>query len=936
MSEQMNLALLTFLMTDVEGSTPLWERHEPIMRQVMARHDALLDAVIGAHGGRRVRERGEGDSIFAVFTSPSAAVAAVCAAGLALLAEPWPVETPIKVRMALHTGEAQWRDGDYYGPVVNRCARLRGLGHGGQILLSTATAALVRSNLPAGASLRGLGAHTLKGMDQGEEVFQLCHPNLPAAFPPLLSQETPNSNLPAAPTGLIGREREQEQVLALQAEHQLVTLVGAGGVGKTRLALAVAAELVDHYADGVWLVELAALVEPELVPMTVAQTLGIREEPGRPILTTLTEQLKHRQALLVLDNCEHLVDACAALVGALLQTCRRVRVLATGRDALRVRGEQRYRVPSLSVPETRQLPPLALLDAGAVRLFVARAQERQPSFALSERNAGAVVEVCARLGGIPLAIELAAARVAAMPVEAIATRLDDRFRLLTGGPRDALPRQRTLQATLDWSYDLLSASEQLMLARLAVFAGGWTLEAAEAVCTAEGSEAWEALDLIEGLVNKSLAQLEESGETPRYRMLESVRQYGWRRLQVWPARDRPESDATQERHLAWCVSLAEQAAHELTGPEQRSWLTRLEDEHDNLRAALGNALAPASSAETATQGMALAGALWHFWYLRGHLSEGRHWLEGALARAPENGSAEARAARARALYGAGTLAYMQDDGAHAVERLQASLDLYRDLGARREAAQALTGLGNVAFLRGDYARTTELYGEALRAQRELGDRRGMGTTLNNLAHVSLARGDFAEAARLQDESLALRRALGDSHAIAMSISSMAAIVHELGDFARAEALYQESLAMRRDMGDRQGEAVSLSEFAGALLESGQDVAAAIPLFRESLSLYQSLGNRWGVAGCLEGLAWSWLELDPRRAVRLLGAAAAIRRQIEEPPLPRMRVVRDRNEAALRASLGEAAFEAEWAVGAVMPAERVLAEALDGGAVHDAS
>jgi predicted ATPase/transcriptional regulator with XRE-family HTH domain len=459
----------------------------------------------------------------------------------------------------------------------------------------------------------------------------------------------PRSDLPVQPTSFIGREREQAEVVALLGRVRLLTLTGSGGVGKTRLALVVAGDLVDQYPAGVWLVELAALAEPGLVPGTAAQILGVREEVGRPLTASIADHLKEKRLLLVLDNCEHLVAACAALASALLRTCPHLHILATSREALEVAGEHRYRVPSLPVPDLTHLPPPErLVESAAVALFLARAQERRADFALTAQNAQAVAQVCVRLDGIPLAMELAAARVDSLSVEGIAARLDNRFRLLTGGARDALPRQRTLRATLDWSYDLLSEPEQALLDRLAVFAGGWTLAAAEAVCVGEGVEGWEVLDLLGSLVNKSLVQTEEAGGEVRYELLETVRQYGQERLAVAGG-----AAAVRDRHLAWCLALAEKAAPHLTGPEQGGWLTRLETEHDNLRAAL------VSARETGADelGLRLAAALSHFWYIRSYCSEGRGWLEAALAR----GGSAWPTARARALNGAGNLARQQGD-----------------------------------------------------------------------------------------------------------------------------------------------------------------------------------------------------------------------------------------------------------------------------------
>jgi predicted ATPase/class 3 adenylate cyclase len=977
---------LTFLFTDVEGSTPLWERHETLMRTVAARHDALLDAVIVAHGGLRVRERGEGDSLFAIFTEPTAAVAAALAMTQAVRAEPWPPETPIRVRMGLHTGLAQYRQGDYYGPAVNRCARIRGLGHGGQILLSATTAALVREALPAGAYLRARGRHSLKGLTEPEEVCQLCHPDLPGEFPPLLSPQAPKHNLPPQLTSLIGREREQGAVLALLAAERLVTLTGAGGVGKTRLAVAVASEMVDQEPDGVWLVALAPLADPALVVEAVAQALGLREEPNRPLLATLQDQLKDRQLLLVLDNCEHLIDACAGLANALLRHCSRLRILATSREGLQVSGEQRYRVPSLSVPDSKHLPPPELVGSyEAVRLFVARARARRQEFVLTAANAHVVAGVCARLDGIPLAIELAAARVGVLPVEGIAVRLNDRFRLLTGGVRDALPRQRTLRATLDWSYDLLSTTEQVVLRRLSVFAGGWTLGAAEIVCAGDPIEGerpggsndlprcanaqssdppgrsyvakWEILDLLDGLVNKSLAQLEEGEDEARYDLLETVRQYAGEHLQA-----SGEAAATRDRHLTWCVGLAEEAEPGLTGPAQVQWLARLEAEHENLRAALGWA----RGQEEHVLALRLAAALWRFWTTRGYLSEGRGWLEDALTRA--RAAIIPAAVRARALNGAGNLAHRQGDYGRATalheEALvlrraledapgiaaslgnlaivaveqgdygratalhEEALALRRALGDSRGIALALGNLGTVAMQQGDYGRATAMYQEALVLRRALGDTSGIAVVLGNLGNVASQQGDYARATALHEESLALRRALGDTPGIAVTLASMGWVAYQQGDYERATALHEEALALRRALGDSRGIANSIAHLGNIAYRRG-DSRRAAEFHAESLRLSQTIGARDLIADALESLAWvANMREDLCRAASLGAAAEALREGIGMPLAPGLRAEHASAVQAMRAALGEEVFAATWAAGCALPLTEAVALALE--------
>ena len=566
------------------------------------------------------------------------------------------------------------------------------------------------------------------GLDAREEALLLTAvipvprrrgADLPAPTSPVASLR---HNLPVALSSFIGRDQEQAKVVALLATHRLVTLTGTGGVGKTRLALAVAEGLVDQYADGVSLVELAPLADPTLVPGAVAQVLGLREEPGRFLLATLTDHLKDQRRLLVLDNGEHLLAACADLASAVLRVCPAVRILVTSREALGVAGEQRYRVPLLSVPDPRHLPPPELAGSyEAVRLFVERAVERREDFTLTPTNAQAVAAVCARLDGVALAIELAAARVGSLSVEAIAARLDERFRLLTDGARDLPVRQRTLRAALDWSWDLLDPEEQALSARLSVFAGGWTLQAAEVVCAGEWPAAWAVLDGLDALVSKSLVQVDESGEGEcRYRLLETVRQYAAERLD-----QQGGFNDISERHLRWCEALAEEAEPQLRGARQGAWLARLEREHDNLRAALNWAIEGHSAAGA---GLRLAARLVRFWMIRGYKFEGRQWLARALAQAENAEPAE----RARALSGAGTLAASQGDYGQARPLFEASLALHQALGDVAESARVLTNLGNVAAHLGDYPRARALLEEALALRRGLKDLQGIATTLDGL------------------------------------------------------------------------------------------------------------------------------------------------------------------------------------------------------------
>ncbi|MBV9279724.1 MAG: tetratricopeptide repeat protein [Chloroflexi bacterium] len=912
--------ILTFLLTDIEGSSALWERHPAAMRAALARHDALVDEVLTRHGGRQIRARGEGDSIFGVFTSPSAALAAACALQQALQVELWPAETPLRVRMGLHSGEVELREDGYYGVPANRAARIRSLAHGGQILLSQSTANLTRAALPAGASLRALGRHPLNGLAESEEVYQLCHPTLPAEFPPLLSPAAPRHNLPRQVDSFVGREQEQEKVRALLDRSPLVTLTGTGGVGKTRLALAVAAAAVDTYPDGVWLVELASLVDPSLVAQAVATVLGVREEPGRPLLATLEAHVRPRALLLVLDNCEHLISACAELSAALLRHCPGLRLLATSREAMAVAGETRFRVPALGVPDLARLPrPEQLSAIEAVDLFLQRAQSRRPDFALTAQNAPAVAQICARLDGLPLAIELAAARVGSMPVETIAARLDDRFRLLTGGSRTALPRHQTLHAAMDWNHDLLSAAEQALLRRLAVFAGGWTLGAAEAVCAGAGLASWEVLDLLAGLVNKSLVLLEERDGEARYRLLETVRQYGQEWLEATG-----EAAAVQEGHLAWYLALAEEAQPQLRGPKQVLWLARLKAEHDNLCEALGWCLREGGDAAL---GLRLAGALWRFWYTRGYLGEGQGWLERALA--SDQGMP---APRATALNGAAALAISKGEYGRAAPLYEEALALWRALGDTRGVAESLGNLGNVMVHEGKYGQAAALHEEALALFRSLGHEEGVAQNLANLGAEAYMQGEYGRAAALHEEALSLRRTMGDSSGIANSVTYLGLVAYMQGEYGRAGALYEEALALRSTLGDRRGIAGGLLGLGNVSYMQG-DYRRAAALYEESLLLSRDIGARDLVAGSLESLAWvAAARGQSQVAARLGGAAAALREVLGAPLWPDDWAGHDQAVRTMRTALGEEAFAAVWAEGRALPLEQAIALAQEHGEV----
>ncbi len=865
---------VTFLFTDMEGSTELLQRlGDYRYGEILEEHRRLLRAAFSEGGGHEIDT--QGDAFFVSFQDVRDAVAAVVAAQRAITAHPWPADTPVRVRMALHTGTGADAASRYVGLDVHRAARICAAGHGGQILLSLATAALIEHALPPGTSLRDLGSHRLKDLQQPEKVFQLLHPDLPADFLPLKSLDAFANNLPHQLTSFIGREQEMVEVKRLLSTTCLLTLAGAGGTGKTRLALQVATDVLEEYPDGVWLVELAALADPALVPQTVAAALGAREVPGRPLLSTLLDYLYRKKLLLVMDNCEHLMQACTVLIEAMLRTCPNLRILATSREVLDIPGEVVWRVPSLSLPDPGRLPPTEiLLQSEAVRLFVERAAAARPAFTLTPQNASAVTAVVQRLDGIPLAIELAAARVPALSVEQIATRLDDRFRLLTRGGRTSLPRHQTLQAAFDWSYHLLEEPERAVLRRLAVFAGGWTLEAGEAVCAGDGVEPLGVLDLLTQLVFKSWVLMDEQEGDVRYRFLETVRQYSLERL-----RESGEAGVIRQRHQNWYLAQAEKAEPELTGSDQGTWLNRLEVEHDNIRAALE------WSMESGVEpGLRLASALWRFWYVRGYSKEGRGWLEALL----KASSGAPPVLRAQALAAAGNLAVLgRSDYAVGRSFCEESLAIWRELGDRQGIAVALSNLGLLASDHGDHASARALCEESLTIRRELGDKQGVAISLNNLGVVAYRQGDYVAACTLFHEGLAIFRELKNRQHVAMALTNLGLVTSGQSDYALARSFYAEGLAIRRELGDKRGIAYSLEGFAGLTIAQGQ----------------------------------------PEQAARLLGAADTLREAIGVPLPPADRAEYERTIAAARSRLGEAAFAAAWAEGRVMTLEQAVGEAL---------
>jgi len=945
---------VTFLFTDLEGSTRLLQHLGDRYAALLQEYRRLLQAACRERGGREVDT--QGDALFVAFPRAHDAVAGAVSAQQTIAGHRWPEDVTVRARMGIHTGEPLKTETGYVGMDVHRAARICQAGHGGQILLSQTTSDLIEDDLPAGVGLRDLGRHRLKDLAQPQHLYQVVAAGLPGEFPPLRSLDAHPNNLPIQLTSFIGREREMAAIANLLEQHRLVTLVGAGGSGKTRLSLQVAAHLLDAYPDGAWWVDLAGLIDGSLVPEAVAAVLRVREQSGTLLLTTLGDFLQPRTALLLLDNCEHLVAGCGQLAEALLQRCPDLRILATSREGLAVGGEALFPVPTLSLPDLAHLPPLeSLSQYEAVRLFAERAATVSPAFKITARNAAVVAQICHRLDGIPLAMELAAARVTVLSPEQIASRLDDQFRLLTGGSRTALPRHQTLQGALDWSFQSLAEPEKSAFRRLAVFAGGFTLQAAEAVCAGEGIATADVLDLLAHLVNKSLVVVEDREDDRRYRLLEPTRQYARDRL-----REVGEIDGTRARHVEWFLAFAEETEEKLHGREQVTWLRRMETEHENLRTALEWTVA----GDHWSTALRLAAALAAFWELHGHITEGRRRLDEVLSR---SAGASLPPLRARGLYAAASFAADQHDWPQAKTLASESLTLYQESGDTRGEAAALRLLGTVARWQSDYEAAAGLYqqslssyqqvqdtrgvalanrslGELARAQkrypeaaarftaslelfREVGDKASISHTLYLLGLTARAQGAFAQATAHAEEALALSRELEDAYAAAHAIHLLGTVAWYQGDIDRAAALHEQSLPLFQELGDWNCVGTTTTDL-GLVAQGRGDLERAASLHKDALRRRSDLGDKPGIAECLERLAAVVEQRgDGAQAARLVGSAEALREALKVPLPPVERPRYEQLVAAVRTSIGEAAFAAAWTAGREMTAERAVTYAL---------
>jgi len=857
-------SVTAFLFTDIEGSTRLWEQEPERMRPALARHDAVARAAVAGNRGALVKMTGDG--IHAAFSDPRDAIAAALQMQHELADAHTTSGVALRIRCGIHVGVGEQRDDDFFGGVVNRAARIMSAAHGGQILLSQAVVTLVDGALPADVGLRDLGSVRLRDLASPERLFQVEHASLRKEFPALRSLESSPNNLPQQPTTFIGREREIAEVKKALGTTRLLTLHGAGGIGKTRLSLHVAADVLGHYPDGVWFVELAPLTDERLVPQAVASVLGVKEDAGRPVTEALAKHIADRHLLLVLDNCEHVVHACATLAELLLKSGAHVRILASSREPLRVPGEASFPVLALAVPTpTDSVQVEALLQFPALRLFAERAAAVQPGFRLSDENALAVAEICQRLDGIPLAIELAAARVRSLSAQNIAARLNDRFGLLMGGSRTALPRQQTLRALIDWSYDLLSDKERVLFRRLAVFSGGCTLEAIEGVCASGEIVQAEVLDLLSDLVDKSLVMV--VAEDGRYRLLETVRQYANERLA-----QSGEGDSVRSRHAAFYLAFVEKVAPDLLGVAQASGLQRLDLERENILSAHTCFLGNESDAE---HDYRLVHAVKHYWFTRGQLNLGHRVSVEAVTdrKGPAN-----TPSRMKALIVAGQICGFM---------------------GRYEEAQL--------YLR-----------ESLAIAREVSGKDFTVVVLNNLAMVALGQGDRACARLHCDEAIAIARESGNKQRIVTASNALAQLHRLDGDLEAAARLYRQCETLARELGNPDFTAVALLNLA--MVDIARDSPhPAAALLREVLDISDETGSKPAVQSVLEvsaglaGLRGEW-----QRAARYYGAVenqtrvTGIRRDAADQAFLEPVVART------RAALGSELFAENEAAGRTLP------------------
>ncbi|MGB7873842.1 MAG: adenylate/guanylate cyclase domain-containing protein [Anaerolineales bacterium] len=915
---------VTFLFTDIEGSTKLAQEYPGDMPALLARHNEILDQAIVSHDGFLFRTGG--DAYCVSFHNSIDALNAALEAQRLLDREAWSPAT-IKVRMGIHTGAAKFEgESNYSGyATLALVQRIMSVGHGGQVLISQTVHDLLDGNLPEDVQLMDMGERNLKDMLRPEHLYQLAVPDLQKEFPPLNTLRTINHNLSTNLSSFIGRERELSGVKERLEQSRLLTLIGPGGTGKTRLSYQAGSESLSDYKEGVWLIELAPLSDSALIVQTIASVFGLRESPGRPLADLVIDYLRAKQLLLILDNCEHLIDACARLADQLLRHCPNLKVLASSREALGINGEAVYRVPSLSLPEQVEPTRDAVLSCESAQLFVERVSAANPNFKLTDENASSVAQICLRLDGIPLALELAAARVRVLSVEQIAERLDDRFRLLTGGSRTALPRQQTLRALIDWSYDLLSEPEKALFRRLAVFVGGWTLEAAEKVCSGDGVDEYEVLDLLAQLVDKSLVIAEERDGNIRYYRLETIRQYAREKLL-----ETDESVVVRNYHLDFYIDMTIRNDEEYINPRQDDVFKKMISEYDNMRSALSWAVE--SNLEKAMILLTSASTIWP-WILQGKITDANEWCKRILSRLNSLSHEELDEIKDVSKLKAHVLnryaQVLMNMGNHQASRVavEESIKLAQEINNQEILAEALATFGHCALYGGDPEAALEAAEKSIDICEREGYTKLLFWAFDAMIHIHTQTDRKPEAAGYHKKAIDLLKKAGvpvDPISTAVGLIEDPFIDNDLDG---ALKYMNNAIAIVTERNDKYGLTFMQSNFAHALREHGEFEKALI-YYRRTIRLWQDWGHRAAIAHQLEcfGFIAQTLE-DAPRAARLFGAAEAIRTSINSLRMPSEQREFEEAKSKLRVEMEEIEFNKAWDEGCSSTMEQAIEYAL---------
>ncbi len=855
---------VTFLFTDIEGSTRLSQEYPDTIQAAIDNHHLILHDAIKSNNGFVFDNTG--DAFCCSFERPEDAVMSAVIAQKNLATEKWE-DAVIKTRIGIHSGAAEWNGENYMGYItLARTARVMSASYGEQIIISNDTFELIKDYITSQFSYRDLGERRLKDLIQPVRLFQIVANGIREDFPPLKTLDARPNNLPVQLSSFIGRKEEMKQIKCMLKDKRLLTFTGPGGTGKTRLSLQIAADIIDDFGNGVWFVELASLIEPELLPNVIVHTLGIKEQPKENVEDTLIEYLQDKELLIILDNCEHIIKACAVLAEKILQKSSKIKIIATSREALQCSGEQTYKILSLETPDPKDKEsPELLTQYEAVRLFIERALCVNKNFRVNNDNAPALAEICHKLDGIPLAIELAAVRIKILSVEKIHERLDDRFKLLIGGQRTALPRQQTLKALIDWSYDLLSNEERILWSRLSVFSGGWNLDAAEDICsdlTIIKKE--EILDLLGNLTDKSIVIFNQDNN--KYSMLESIKQYGHDKLIK-----SNKYKIIKDKFLKFYTELAETANKNLRGGETAIWINILNSEYKNIEKGLIWSLDSNENEISAR----IVGSIAQYWFILGNISEGIRWLEIVLMKQPENMDSYF----CRVNYFRGKFARLNGDFEMAKIFLNRSLQYWREVGNKRGISDTLNSLGVNEFDQGRYEQAAEYYEENLKIYRESENKKGIAVSLNNLGNVVSNLGDFTKAIKLYEESLAIRRELKDELGIGITLNNLGILAFEQGEYEKAYDLLNQSMQIRHSIGDRNGIAISILNLGHTAYNQGEFLKSS-NYYKESLKICREIGDKSLTADSLCNLGKAALEQeDTEQALKFIEESIGINREI---------------------------------------------------------